>query len=149
MLEAHLTPCANLLYGWMLRRRTAGTPLKIDLQDFQALTSEYREQPYSDREIFEALQQLKQLQLIAVARTEVTLGVKPPDSSSLNTPQPARSFIEERARPNRFLLLLQILSGSFALGLTSVILGLALVQTQPMTLITPHPWSVLGEKNIG
>jgi hypothetical protein len=149
MLEAKLTTCASLLYQWILPRVTPGTKLKVDLQDFQAWTGEYLEKPYSDREILDALRQLKQLQLIAVSKTEVTLEALPVDISSLNTQSPDEVLPEEGDRPSRFNLRARIISGSLILSLASVAFGLALVQTQPEVLTTPNPWSVLGEKNIG
>ncbi|MBW4577369.1 MAG: hypothetical protein KME08_19045 [Aphanothece sp. CMT-3BRIN-NPC111] len=158
MLEAKLTTCANLLYQWILPRAATGTNLKVDLQDFQAWTGEYREKPFSDREILDALRQLKAFQLINVSKTEVTLEVNPLEESSLNTQSPAQLLLVEadtsignkhQQPPNRFKLFLRVISGSLILGLTSVVIGLALVQLQPEVLTTPDPWSVLGEKNIG
>lgn len=158
MLEAKLTPCANLLYRWILWRNPEGGKLKVDLQDFKAWTGEYREKAYSDREIFDALKQLKELQLLAVAKTEVTLDVKPPENGTLALRSPVEMLVEEWDCPeygfaspnptpaNRFVELVRILSGSLVLSVTSVALGLALVQTQPQILSNPHPWSVLGEK---
>ncbi|MBO1350667.1 MAG: hypothetical protein EBE86_026305 [Hormoscilla sp. GUM202] len=62
MLEAKLTPCANLMYNWMMGRSEGDRQMKADLQDFQAWTGEYREKAYSEcaartlreREIFSA-----------------------------------------------------------------------------------------------
>lgn len=158
MLEAKLTTCASLLYHWILPRAATGTNLKVDLQDFQAWTGEYREKPFSDREILDALRQLKAFQLINVSRTEVTLEVNPLEDSSLNTRSPAQLLLVEadtsienkhQQPPNQFKLFSRVISGSLILGLTSVVIGLALVQLQPEVLTTPDPWSVLGEKNIG
>ncbi len=160
MLKAKLTPCANLLYHWILWRNPSGGKLKVDLQDFQAWTGEYREKAYSDREIFNALKQLKELQLLAVAKTEVTLDVKPPENGKCGARSPVEMLVEEWDCPkygfvsptptpaNRFVELVKIVSGSFVLSLTSVALGLALVQAQTQILTNPHPWSVLGDKTI-
>ncbi|MFB2919434.1 hypothetical protein [Aerosakkonema funiforme] len=147
MLETKLTTCANLLYQWLLPRVTDAGKLKVDLQDFRAWTAEYREKPFSDREILDALRQLKELQLITVSRTEVTLEVKQQNFSLDNQP-PTQLLLKQSDRPNRLLLLLRITVGSLLLGLTSVTFGLALLQTQPQVLSTPNQWSVLGEKSV-
>ncbi|MCL1463570.1 hypothetical protein [Argonema galeatum] len=144
MLETKLTTCANLLYQWLLPRATASSKLKVDLLDFQAWTAEYREKPFSDREILEALRQLKELQLVTVSRAEVTLEVKPENNVFFNTERPT----ESSERPDRFMQLLRIILGSFFFGLISITFGLVMVQIQPQVLTTPNQWSVLGERNI-
>ncbi len=147
MLETKLTTCASLLYQWILPRVTEAEKLKIDLQDFQAWTGEYCDKSYSDREILDALTQLKQLQLVKVSKTEVTLEVNQTSHPNLYA-QVAENMVEEGCdRPNRYLLLVEILASSIFLALTSVGVGLALAKLQPQSLTTPHPWSVLaGEK---
>lgn len=149
MLETKLTTCANLLYQWILPRVTAGKKLTVDLQDFQAWTAEFREKPFSDREILDALRQLKELNLINVSKTEVTLEVKAENNLTFNTQLAAQMLLEESDRSTRLVDGVRIISGSLVLAIASVLLGLALVQKQPEVLNTPHPWNVLGEKNIG
>lgn len=150
MLETKLTTCANLLYQWLLPHSRAGGKFKIDLLDFQAWTAEYREKPFSDREVLDALRQLKELHLITLSKTEVTLEVIQHDMLSFNTPIATDVLLaEECDRPNKLLLLSKILGFSFVLGLASIGFSVALLQAQPEALIAPHPWSVLGEKNIG
>lgn len=148
MLETKLSTCANLLYQWLMPRTAAGGKFKIDLQDFQAWAAEYKEKAFSDREIFDAIRQLKELQLITISKTEITLEVKDQDILTINAQLSNQVFLGQSDRPNRFVLLLEILTGSFLLGLTSISLGLALLQTQPQILTTPNQWSVLGEKPI-
>lgn len=150
MLETKLTICANLLYQWLLPRSCAGGKFKTDLQDFQAWTAEYREKPFSDREVLDALRQLKELHLITVSKTEVTLEVKQHNMLSFNTPIPTNILLaEEWDQPNKLILLLKIIGFSFLLGLASIGFSVALLQAQPKDLISPSSWSVLGEKNIG
>lgn len=50
--------------------------VKLDMRDFQAWSAEFRDFPYSEREILQAFKQLKQLELINVAKTEVTVRAK-------------------------------------------------------------------------
>ncbi len=50
--------------------------VKLDMRDFQAWSAEFRDFPYSEREILQAFKQLKQLELISVAKTEVTVRAK-------------------------------------------------------------------------
>jgi hypothetical protein len=149
MLEAKLTPCASLLYQWILARVPPETKLKVDLQDFQAWTGEYRERSYSDREILEAVRQLKTLDLIGVSKTEVTVEARPVEDESFNIHPTAQLFLGESDRSeesNRWLLLAKLVLGSLALSVTTVVLGLAIAQTQPQIFNTSNPWSVLGEK---
>ena len=149
MLETKLTTCANLLYQWILPRVAAGKKLTVDLQDFQAWTAEFREKPFSDREILDALRQLKELNLINVSKTEVTLEVKAEDNLTFNAQLAAQMLLAESDRATRLVDGVRIISGSLVLAIASVLIGLTLVQKQPELLNTPHPWSVLGEKNIG
>lgn len=156
MLDAKLNPCASLLYHWILRRIETGAKLQVDLQDFQAWTSEYREKPYSDREIFEALIQLKERELVRVAKTEVTLALVSDAHSPLKARSTADLLLEEQEtfkqqasdRPNPFLLISLVTLTSFVLGLTPLIMGLTFSRTQDLSLATLTPWSVLAEKNI-
>ncbi len=165
MLEAKLNPCANLLYGWIQRRGTGESQVTVDLQDFKAWTAEYRDHPYSDREIFDALQQLKEWEAVAIAKTEVTLAVKPTkvegwiEQPSLEWLLNECNLTGENAgnqrnwhhssslRPNRFLTVSLVVVTSFLCGL----IPLGAAQTFPETLFasveTLTPWSVLGEPN--
>lgn len=152
MLETKLTTCASLLYQWILPRVTDSEKLKVDLQDFQAWMGEYCDKSYSDREILDALTQLKQLQLIKVNKTEVTLEVNQTSHPNLYAQVGENIAGEESDRPNRYaLVLVEIFASSIFLAFTSVGVGLALARLQPQSLTTPHPWSVLaGEKiNLG
>ena len=66
MLEAKLTPCASLLYHWILLKAPAGTLVSFDLKDFRAWTSEHRAngKAYSMKQIRRALGELEDLQLV-------------------------------------------------------------------------------------
>lgn len=78
MLDAKLSPCASLLYKWVLLKAPAGTEIKVDLQDFKAWSGEHRKKPYSDRQIGYALAQLKEFELVIVSKTQVTMRVRHP-----------------------------------------------------------------------
>ncbi|HEY9301494.1 MAG TPA: hypothetical protein VIQ31_35045 [Phormidium sp.] len=152
MLETKLTNCAILLYQWLLPRVSANPKLTVDLQDFQAWSAEFRENPYNYTEILEAIQQLKELQFIQVRKTEVTLEVKNLQDLSLQIPLPTQMLsaeIERQERHEKVIKLVKIVSGSLALAMASFMIGLTILQRQPEILNTPHPWSVLGEKNMG
>ena len=147
MLETKLTTCASLLYGWIVSRVDAGEKTKVDLQDFRAWTGEYREKAYSDREILDALSQLKEQGLINLNKTEVTLEVNQATHPNLYAQVSDKMMGDESASGNRFALLVQIIATSIFLGFASVGVGLALARLQPQILTTPHPWSVLaGDK---
>ncbi|WP_254563985.1 hypothetical protein [Oscillatoria sp. HE19RPO] len=163
MLEAKLNPCANLLYGWIQRRGSGESPVKVDLQDFKAWTAEYRDHPYSDREIFDALQQLKELAAVAISKTEVTVSVLPreiPGSTehpSLELLLNECNFTGEHSgnqrpwneisgdRPNRFLTVSLVVLSSFLCGLIPLVVVQTLPETQVAQVETLTPWSVLGD----
>jgi hypothetical protein len=148
MLEAKLSPCASLLYQWVLLRISTDNKLKIDLQDFQAWTGEFREKSYSYGEVFTALCQLKDLNLVNISRTEITLEPKISDRFDLDRKiELASEKSPEEHSPSRWLVLTKILFFSGIFSLTSVAIGLSLCQLQPQTLDTPHPWSVLADRN--
>ena len=146
MLETKLTTCANLLYQWLLPRNSGGNKFTIDLQDFQAWTAEYREKPFSDREVLDALRQLKELQLIKVSKTEVTLEVKPQDILTFPTPLPTEMLLSpDSEKPNRWVLLVKILAASLLLCFTSLAVGLSLLRTNPEVLSSPNYGNFSGE----
>jgi hypothetical protein len=165
MLQAKLNPCANLLYGWIQRRGSGESQVKLDLQDFKAWTAEYRDHPYSDREIFDALQQLKETNTVAIAKTEVTLGLKPREIQGTVGPLSLELLLAEcnltednspnrwswnnfeGYRPNAFFTVSLIVLTSFLFGIIPLVAVQSLPETQLVTLETLTPWSVLGENN--
>lgn len=152
MLETKLTNCAILFYQWLLPRVSGNPKLTVDLQDFQAWSAEFREKPYNYTEILEAIQKLKELQLIQVSKTEVTLEAKNLQDLSLQTQLPTQMLSVEsdlQSHHEKVVKLVRILFGSLALAMASFMIGLTVLQRQPEILNIPHPWSVLGEKNIG
>ncbi len=165
MLEAKLNPCANLLYGWIQRRGSGETPVKVDLQDFKAWTAEYRDHPYSDREIFEALQQLKELAAVAIAKTEVTVSVLPREIPG-STEHPSLELLLNEChltgensghqhrwndvagdRPNRFLTISLVVFTSFLCGLIPLVTVQTVPETQLAQVETLTPWSVLAQND--
>lgn len=152
MLDTKLTNCAILLYQWLLPRVSANPKLTVDLQDFQAWSAEFREKPYNYTEILEAIQKLKELQFIQVSKTEVTLEVKNLEDLSVQMQLPTQMLSVESDRQQRHektIKILRILSGSLAISIATYLIGLTIFQNQPEILNIPHPWSVLGEKNLG
>ena len=68
LLEASLTPCAGLLWKWVLLKAPAGTKVEINFDDFRALSSEFREgKPYSHKQIRRAVSQLESFGLLVVS----------------------------------------------------------------------------------
>ena len=152
MLETKLTNCTILLYQWLLPRVSANPKLTVDLQDFQAWSAEFREKPYNYTEILEAMQKLKELQFIQVSKTEVTLEAKNLEDLSLQMELPTQMLSVESDRQQhqgKVVKLVRVISGSLALAMAAFLIGLSLLQNQPEILNIPHPWNVLGEKNIG
>ena len=114
MLEAKLTPCASLLYHWILLKAPAGTLVSFDLKDFRAWTSEHRAngKAYSMKQIRRALGELEDLQLVELqselikgrARhpgSVVPLGQKSltPDKNVPTQTKMSRSMAEELTLP--------------------------------------------------
>lgn len=157
MLEAKLTPCATMLYHWILRKFPTSDSMKIDLQDFQAWTGEYRATAYSDREIFEALQQLKQNHLVTVGHTEVTLAVRLADPNAVAS-QPALPILAteenqastrlKRQHPHPILLVSLIMFASFMVGMIPILLGLSVLPSYNWSPLNEKPETVLNEKDI-
>lgn len=165
MLEAKLNPCANLLYGWIQRRGSGESPVKVDLQDFKAWTAEYRDRPYSDREIFEALQQLKELAAVAISKTEVTVSVLPREIPG-STEHPSLELLLNECnltgedsgnqrhwndisgeRPHRFLTVSLVVLTSFLCGLIPLVAVQTVPETQLAQVETLTPWSVLAQND--
>lgn len=156
MLEAKLTPCANLMYSWMMGREKGDRQVKVDLQDFQAWTAEYREKAYSDREIFSAFQQLKQHNLIKVARTEVTVKVNDIVTATSLKPQAAEMLLSdsdksrlnrERHRQHPWRLVSLVALCSLIFGLYPIAVASSLTSKVEWTPTSFNAWTVLAEKS--
>lgn len=79
MIELKMSPCARLLYNWVLIKAPAGCAFVVDLLDFQAVTAEHqRGKPYSMRHIRRAVSQLESLQLIVVKSERVKMVARHP-----------------------------------------------------------------------
>lgn len=63
-----VTPCARMLYRWLLRRRPAGKLQEIELEDFQQWSRDNRFRPYSLRHIQRALQELTELDVVDLVK---------------------------------------------------------------------------------
>lgn len=145
MLQVKLSPCASLLYQWVLSRETVDNKLKIDLQDFQAWTGEFREKAYSYAEVFEALCQLRNLDLVNVSRTEVTLEATVSDRVCLSTQTELVSTTEpEEKQHSRSSVLVKIALISIVMTGAVTAIGIGLMRWQPETLNINHPWSALS-----
>lgn len=67
MTALKLTPCARLLWDWILLKAPAGCLIDVDLKDFQAIVAEQRRgKPYSMRQIRNAVSELEKLQLVEI-----------------------------------------------------------------------------------
>ena len=152
MLESKLNPCATMLYHWILRKVPNSDQAKIDLQDFQAWTAEYNDNAYSDREIFEALEQLKRNHVVSVSHTEVTLGVRlgnPKIVDSQSSPLLGSQTNSASDRPaddstHPLLLISLITTISFIVGFVPIALGLSIWRLQDTTHISGKPETILA-----
>lgn len=144
MLETKLSPRAALLYHWIRSRPHHDGRVTLDLQDFQAWTAEYREKPYGDREVLDALREIKAHQFVKVRKTQVTLDLlaDPRDREPLPNP----GSIERGDRPNPVLLVFTSVLTAFAFGLFPLLFAFHLSQANPGSPLSPTPWAVLSEK---
>lgn len=79
MTSLKLTPCARLLWDWILLKAPAGTWIEVDLHDFRAVTAEHRRgKPYSMRQIRKAVNELEELQLVAIKSERVRMQARHP-----------------------------------------------------------------------
>lgn len=89
MIDLKLTPCASLLYHWVLTKGPAGTSIEVDLRDFQALTAEHnsRGRAYSMKQIRRAVGELEKLQLVEITNERVRMIPKHPGEVVNNKPR--------------------------------------------------------------
>lgn len=93
MLELKLTPCANLLYHWVLTKTPAGTSIEVDLRDFRALTAEHRRgRAYSMKQIRRAVSELEELQLVEITSERVRMKPKHPGPVANRKPKDKTSI---------------------------------------------------------
>lgn len=146
MLQEQLTPCANLLYQWILRKVPNKATANLNIRDFQAWSAEFKERPYSEREVLNAFRQLKQLELINVTKTEVTIRAKQTEASNGSKSGLASRFTSRPVKLNLYivaLLVTLILSG---LKLATMSSGTVPSQVQQQNFKLPNFWSSLGDK---
>ena len=63
-----LTPCAGLLYRWLLRQRPAGQQQEVEIAEFAAWTGTERSRPYCLKHIKNALSELIEAGLVEIVR---------------------------------------------------------------------------------
>lgn len=147
MLQENLTPCATLLYQWIVRKiSNKNNMVKLDMRDFQAWSAEFRDFPYSEREILQAFKQLKQLELINVAKTEVTVRAK-----NWNSSRGSRLPLGGGLRANpiymKSCLVILLAAGLFgALKFAPAASGSTWLQTQLQNLKLPNSGQAGGGK---
>lgn len=79
MTNLQLTPCARLLWEWVLLKAPAGTDVVVDLRDFRAVTAEsHRGKPYSMRQIRNAVNQLEELDLLVIKYERLKMQARHP-----------------------------------------------------------------------
>jgi hypothetical protein len=87
LLEASLTPCAGLLWKWVLLKAPAGTQVEINFDDFRAFSSEFREgKPYSHKQIRRAVSQLESFGLLVVSDERVKVLARHPGKVTNHPP---------------------------------------------------------------
>jgi hypothetical protein len=65
-LAFSITPCARLLYRFLLRARPAGNAIEFWVKDFNEFVANYRRRPFCKRWIKKAIAQLEQIGLVKI-----------------------------------------------------------------------------------
>lgn len=79
MTNLQLTPCARLLWEWLLLKAPGGTDITVDLRDFRAITAENRRgKPYSMKQIRNAVGELEELDRLTVKSERLKMQVRHP-----------------------------------------------------------------------
>lgn len=68
LLALQLTPCANLLYRWLLRANKAGVPVELELELFAQFTAQARPRPYSIKHVQRSLNELLDTGVVEVVK---------------------------------------------------------------------------------
>lgn len=98
MLRERLTPCANLLYHWLLNYTAAR---RVDLSNFQVWSEEFLEKRFSTKDVDKAFMRLLQLGLLRIENDRITAKPIEPHTSPIRLrPLPKKLWkvwqIEER-----------------------------------------------------
>jgi cytochrome c-type biogenesis protein CcmH/NrfG len=118
--------------------------VKVDIRDFQAWSAEFKEFPYSEREIFQALRQLKQLELINVAKTELTIRAKGAENQKVQSKLNKVNFNQAKQLLSRFpfnpyiaLIVVTLFVSALKFAPLSQVRSTQQPQTQSQNLINP------------
>ena len=68
LLSLTLSPCAALLYRWLLRANKAGRAIEVELEAFSQWTGQARRRPYSLKHIKRSLDELLATGIVEVAK---------------------------------------------------------------------------------
>jgi hypothetical protein len=63
-----VSPCARLLYRFLLRLRPAGQAIEFEIEDFNQFAGNYRRRPFSEKWIKAAIAQLESIGLVQVLK---------------------------------------------------------------------------------
>lgn len=63
-----VSPCARLLYRFLLRLRPAGQAIEFEIEDFNQFAGNYRSRPFSEKWIKAAIAQLESIGLVQVLK---------------------------------------------------------------------------------
>ncbi|MBW4683449.1 MAG: hypothetical protein KME19_25670 [Microcoleus vaginatus WJT46-NPBG5] len=146
MLQEQLTPCANLLYQWILRKVPTKATANLNIKDFQAWSAEFKERPYSEREVLNAFRQLKQLELINVTKTEVTIRAKEMETFNGNKSSLANRLTSSPVKLNLYIVALLVTLILGGLKLATMSSSTASSQAQIQNLKLPNFWNSPSDK---
>lgn len=68
LLSLTLSPCAALLYRWLLRANKAGRAIEVELEAFSEWTGQTRHRPYSLKHVKRSLDELLSTGIVEVAK---------------------------------------------------------------------------------
>lgn len=92
-LAFSITPCARLLYRFLLRARPAGNTIEFWVKDFNEFVAQYRNRPFCKRWIKAAIAQLEQIGLVKIItryshRCLKLVALHPGQCDNLDNPEP-------------------------------------------------------------
>ncbi len=146
MLNTKLSPCANLLYHWLLIHQDNTQNINFDLKSFQIWTGEFLDKNASESEILEAMYLLKNLGLIFVDGQSLKINQQCKLINTYTYELPKFYLLGEKTnkRSTYFWGLFMLISFMILWG-GSFWFSIRLAQLSPKNMTPLTPYSILSE----
>lgn len=151
--NSELTPCANLLYHWLLIHNHHNKAIAFDYKAFQIWTTEFFPTCVSKDEIIEAISTLKKLNLIFLKNKLIEINPYRNRSNTKinNLPQcflPVTKQIEKvKNKDNSWQTRLIMISSLLVLWGGTCALSVRMALSSPDSMTSTTPYHVLNNKN--